>query len=133
MSDIKKSKKAPTKKTRTTRKKKAEQLNDDFEQFASEDQNDDEFNIDFWKSYIITQQELVNDLVKKNMILTTEISKLNGVLQNYQRMLNDSKGVQTINKEEQYSRTTDGRKVLNTFKPNKGLTIRTGLSKISKE
>ena len=132
MSDNKKNKKAPTKKTRTSHKKKVEQTNENFKEFTVDEDND-EFNIDFWKSYIITQQELVNDLVKKNMVLTTEITKLNQVLHNYQRMLNDTKGVQTINKEEQYSRTTDGRKVLNTFKPNVGLTKRTGLSKISKE
>lgn len=132
MSDNKKNKKAPTKKTRTSHKKKVEQTNENFKEFTVDEDND-EFNIDFWKSYIITQQELVNDLVKKNMVLTTEITKLNEVLQNYQRILNDTKGVQTINKEEQYSRTTDGRKVLNTFKPNVGLTKRTGLSKISKE
>ena len=132
MSDNKKNKKAPTKKTRTSHKKKVEQTNENFKEFTVDEDND-EFNINFWKSYIITQQELVNDLVKKNMVLTTEITKLNEVLQNYQRILNDTKGVQTINKEEQYSRTTDGRKVLNTFKPNVGLTKRTGLSKISKE
>lgn len=132
MSDNKKNKKAPTKKTRTSHKKKVEQTNENFKEFTV-DENNDEFNIDFWKSYIITQQELVNDLVKKNMVLTTEITKLNEVLQNYQKIMNDTKGVQTINKEEQYSKTTDGRKVLNTFKPNVGLTKRTGLSKISKE
>ena len=132
MSDNKKNKKTPTKKTRTSHKKKVEQTKENFQEFTVDEDND-EFNIDFWKSYIITQQELVNDLVKKNMVLTTEITKLNQVLQNYQRILNDSKGVQTINKEEQYSRTKDGRKVLNTFKPKPGLTKRTGLSKISKE
>lgn len=67
------------------------------------------------------------------MVLATEINKLNEVLQNYQKLLNDSKGVRTINREEQHSKIQNGKKVLDTFKPNKGLTIRTGLSKISKE
>lgn len=113
-------------------KKNTKPTDTDFDKLVNSD-SDDDFNIDFWKSYIITQQELVNDLVKKNMILTTEINKLNQVLQNYQKLLNDSKGVQTINREEQHSRIQNGKKVLHTFKPNKGLTIRTGLSKISKE
>lgn len=113
-------------------KKNTKPTDTDFDKLVNSD-SDDDFNIDFWKSYIITQQELVNDLVKKNMMLTTEINKLNEVLQNYQKLLNDSKGVQTINREEQHSRIQNGKKVLDTFKPNKGLTIRTGLSKISKE
>lgn len=121
---------SPKRKSNT--KKNTRPTDTDFEELIDSETNDD-FNIDFWKSYIITQQELVNDLVKKNMILTTEISKLNQVLQNYQKLLNDSKGVQTINREEQHSRRQNGKKVLDTFKPNKGLTIRTGLSKISKE
>jgi len=121
---------SPKRKSNT--KKNTKLTDTDFEELIDSETNDD-FNIDFWKSYIITQQELVNDLVKKNMILTTEISKLNQVLQNYQKLLNDSKGVQTINREEQHSRIQNGKKVLDTFKPNKGLTIRTGLSKISKE
>lgn len=113
-------------------KKNTKPTDTDFDKLVNSD-SDDDFNIDFWKSYIITQQELVNDLVKKNMVLATEINKLNEVLQNYQKLLNDSKGVRTINREEQHSKIQNGKKVLDTFKPNKGLTIRTGLSKISKE
>lgn len=50
----------------------------------------DNFDDDFWRRYIINQQEIISDLVKKNMLLNTEMQRLQGMLELQETKINIS-------------------------------------------
>lgn len=50
----------------------------------------DNFDDDFWRRYIINQQEIISDLVKKNMLLNTEMQRLQGMLELQEAKINIS-------------------------------------------
>lgn len=50
----------------------------------------DNFDDDFWRRYIINQQEIISDLVKKNMLLNTEMQRLQGLLELQETKINIS-------------------------------------------
>lgn len=52
--------------------------------------DNDNFDDDFWRRYIINQQEIISDLVKKNMLLNTEMQRLQGMLELQETKINIS-------------------------------------------